>query len=234
MSIPPAAAHEEGARRHERMPRKRAARTHAASDDAGRARKRTRIIHAAHRCFAQGGFHETTIDTICETVGISKGAFYWYFSGKQAVFSAILERWAERVESTMARQFKDALAGDDPTAAMTRALEMEARRGRMIMPIWLEFLSRVGRADDVRDGLAKLHRRIRRFVTDLLLPTLPDTFDDADRDAVSTMVLACFIGLVAQELVEPERARSRDTVRRFMRVLEYFVEQHSGKAPRAD
>ncbi len=185
--------------------------------------KRAQIRNAAYKCFSQGGYHKTSVDRICATLGISKGSFYWYFNGKQAVFTSILEDWAGRVETNMARQFAAALGDPDPDASMTNALVKEARRGRYIMPIWLEFIAQATRVPKLREGVAGFHERIRQFIKGVLTPVFPDDFSEEDRDALALVILAGFIGIVAQELVDPKRANSKETLRRFMEILKYYT-----------
>lgn len=192
--------------------------------------KRSEIRNAAYRCFSQGGYHKTSVDRICATLGISKGSFYWYFNGKQAVFTSILDDWAGRVETNMARQFEAAMVDPDPDTSMTNALVKEARRGRYIMPIWLEFIAQATRVPKLREGVAGFHERIRQFIKGVLAPAFPEDFSEEDRDALSLVILAGFMGIVAQELVDPKRANSKETLRRFMEILKYYTSREPAVA----
>lgn len=62
------------------------------------------ILNAAVACFADNGFHETTMQAIGLRAGISAGAVYRYFSGKDAIIEASWRRDQE------ARQARYALA----------------------------------------------------------------------------------------------------------------------------
>ncbi|HTO52797.1 MAG TPA: helix-turn-helix domain-containing protein [Myxococcota bacterium] len=68
---------------------------------AGRVRRRApeasrdAILDAALRCFAKRGYHETSVDDIAARARLSKGAVYWHFSGKRALFLALLDRALE-------------------------------------------------------------------------------------------------------------------------------------------
>ena len=58
------------------------------------ARKRTRntkgkIIEAAWRLFYRQGYDDTTVEEIIERSGTSKGSFYHYFDGKDALLSSL-------------------------------------------------------------------------------------------------------------------------------------------------
>lgn len=59
--------------------------------DTHRAR-REHILDAALACFVRGGFHATTMQSICREAGISPGALYVYFDSKEALIAGLCER----------------------------------------------------------------------------------------------------------------------------------------------
>jgi AcrR family transcriptional regulator len=68
--------------------------------------RRLQIIEAACICFARKGFHASTIQEICSTAGLSAGAVYSYFSGKNELIHALVN---ESVKSNEAL-FKEVAA----------------------------------------------------------------------------------------------------------------------------
>jgi AcrR family transcriptional regulator len=54
--------------------------------------RRSRILDAAVACFGRKGFHATTISDICREAGISHGAVYRYFPGKEKIIEATHRR----------------------------------------------------------------------------------------------------------------------------------------------
>ena len=48
---------------------------------------KSRIVDAAWHLFYRQGYDDTTIDDIIEESGTSKGSFYHYFEGKDALLS---------------------------------------------------------------------------------------------------------------------------------------------------
>jgi len=52
------------------------------------ARRRAEILGAASRCFAEHGFHATSMDAIAEAAGVSLGLVYRYFANKEALILA--------------------------------------------------------------------------------------------------------------------------------------------------
>jgi AcrR family transcriptional regulator len=82
--------------------------------DTQRAR-REHILDAALTCFARGGFHATTMQSICREAHISPGALYVYFDSKEALIAGLCERdraeFAERLAKLAdAPNFLEALA----------------------------------------------------------------------------------------------------------------------------
>lgn len=57
-----------------------------------------KIISAAWKLFYDKGYEETTVDDIVELSGTSKGSFYHYFNGKDALLSSLSIVFDERYE----------------------------------------------------------------------------------------------------------------------------------------
>ena len=50
---------------------------------------KSRIVSAAWRLFYEKGYDDTTVDEIIAEAGTSKGSFYHYFEGKDALLSSL-------------------------------------------------------------------------------------------------------------------------------------------------
>ena len=50
------------------------------------------ILEAATRIFTREGYHGATVKAIAQEAGVATGTVYLYFSSKEAVFSALMER----------------------------------------------------------------------------------------------------------------------------------------------
>jgi HlyD family secretion protein len=56
------------------------------------AARREHILDAAERCFAERGFHSTSMHDICRAAAVSPGALYTYFSSKEQLIAGICDR----------------------------------------------------------------------------------------------------------------------------------------------
>ncbi len=60
-----------------------------------------KIVKAAWDLFYRNGYEDTTIEEIIELSGTSKGSFYHYFKGKDALLSSLSYLFDERYEELM-------------------------------------------------------------------------------------------------------------------------------------
>ena len=67
----------------------------------GDTERESRILDAANDLITHYGYDKTTVDEIAREAGISKGAVYLHFKGKEALFEALLLRESERVMDDM-------------------------------------------------------------------------------------------------------------------------------------
>ncbi|MBP48285.1 MAG: hypothetical protein CMH53_10145 [Myxococcales bacterium] len=189
------------------------------------AEKRNQIRKSAYQCFRDGGFHETTVDTICARANISKGSFYWHYPSKQDVFVDILETWTREVMDQLYEQFEDAVMDEDYLVEVTEALAREIRRGRAIVPLWLEFTVHATREPLIREALAKFYRRARTAIAEMLRPALEPHRSEAQIKGIAACIFGAYCGLIIQDLSDPERADATVSVRHFMTAIGPTFEQ---------
>lgn len=59
---------------------------------------RSKIVSAAWELFYEHGYDDTTVDDIVDRSGTSKGSFYHYFAGKDALLSSLSTLFDEKYE----------------------------------------------------------------------------------------------------------------------------------------
>ena len=62
---------------------------------------RGRIVAAAWKLFYEQGYEDTTVEEIIDESGTSKGSFYHYFNGKDALLSTLAYLFDEKYEELM-------------------------------------------------------------------------------------------------------------------------------------
>jgi AcrR family transcriptional regulator len=53
-------------------------------------------VEAALQLIAEAGLGGLTVDTLASRLGVTKGSFYWHFTGRSDLLAAALARWEER------------------------------------------------------------------------------------------------------------------------------------------
>ncbi|MSP92868.1 MAG: TetR/AcrR family transcriptional regulator [Myxococcales bacterium] len=201
------------------LPADRARQSPARSAPASADSRKEELLHAAWHLFRDNGFDQTSVDDICAAAGASKGAFYWHYDSKQAVFLDILEGWTRDIVDQMMGQFLQAVRSADAIAETTLALEREIRRGRVIVPLWIDFTIHARHDAKVREALAQFYRRARSAIADLLRPEVADRLDDAGLQGLAATVFGAYCGLMIQEMVDPDGVNAQAAVQRFMGML---------------
>ena len=63
---------------------------------------RGRIVEAAWRLFYDQGYEDTTVEEIIESSQTSKGSFYHYFDGKDALLSTLSDLFDQKYQDLQA------------------------------------------------------------------------------------------------------------------------------------
>ena len=78
-------------------------------------------LDAAFQAVVDGGFDNVRVLVIAQTLGVTRGSFYWHFNDHADLVSSLIERWRKReVELDRALQLD---ATDDPKADLEHLLE---------------------------------------------------------------------------------------------------------------
>ena len=62
---------------------------------------RRAILDAAELVFQEHGVSRTTLDEIAKAAGVTRGAVYWHFTNKAALFDALIQRVFESLEARL-------------------------------------------------------------------------------------------------------------------------------------
>jgi AcrR family transcriptional regulator len=174
--------------------------------DTYRADRRHAILEAAVACFDRRGLHATTTDDIAAEAGLSAGALYRYFDGKEAIVEAIAaERHARELELLLA-----ASAVEDPRAGIAGFVDDyfawistpdERRRRRVNVHVWAEALANPRVAAIVREGIAPTADAARLVEGAVASGALPA---HVEPQGFVHVVLALLQGFMLQAAWDPE------------------------------
>lgn len=172
---------------------------------------RADLIAAADRLFTGNGFHATSLDTIADEAGYTKGAVYSNFDSKEDVFFAVYERRAEHGIAEYEREIAAAAAGGTGFEAL--ALAAARRRGHDDgwLAVFFEFWAHVVRRPALRARFAKIHTRAQMPLVAALERHADDHGYVLPDDPRKLMVAlyAMLLGLSLERLIVPELVDER-------------------------
>jgi AcrR family transcriptional regulator len=164
------------------------------------------VLAAAREVFAERGLAGATLDDVAGAAGLTKGAVYSNFAGKDDLILALMEdRVADRIEAVAAAF---AAAGSstggvrDAGATLIASVHADADWQRL----FIEFWARAMRDDGLRDVLVERRRALRRTIAQALERGAAEhglrLAMPADHLAVT--ILALSNGLAIESLLDPD------------------------------
>jgi len=171
-----------------------------------KARTRTLLLDAAAQEFARKGFAGASVDDIAERAGFSVGALYSNFAKKEDLF---LELLAGRSGHQLA-EAAQIVADQDSSVqerrqALGRLLVAAADKDVDLAPLQAEFWLYAVRRPEIQEQLSSQFRTTRDTLAESLAAWARDRGRPGDLplDALSTVVLALFQGLVQLRRTDP-------------------------------
>jgi AcrR family transcriptional regulator len=162
------------------------------------------LLKAAAETFAERGFERATMDEIAERVGLSKGALYYRYRGKEDLFIALLE---ERCRAYI-RQLDAAFSGGSATgggwATMAQRF-LAVVRDEQWPRLFFEFISYASRSPGAKHELAKRTRGLRAALASVIERQAREAGVDLriSPQAVALGISALCNGLAVERLADP-------------------------------
>ena len=181
---------------------------------------RSRLLQAAESCFAQSGYDRTSVATICQAAGVSKGAFYHHFSSKQEIFLELLNRWITGMNAQLLTLSDDSANIPDRLLSMTAMLEIVRGSVGESFPIYLEFWTQASRDPEMWQATSEPYRRYRDFFAGMISAGIDEgSLRPVDPKTGASIIVALAVGLLVQGLFDPEGADWENVSEQGMKVL---------------
>jgi AcrR family transcriptional regulator len=152
--------------------------------------RKEQILEAAIEVFARSGFHGARMDDIAKQAGLSKGALYWYFDGKDAIIQGIMDRMFAREFEQMGTFIDADIPAKDK---LERYLELaldDIAHFESLMPIMYEFWAMLLRKKRVKEVLGSYYQSF----FDIAIPIIQQGIDNGEFREVSAEDVAVTIG----------------------------------------
>jgi AcrR family transcriptional regulator len=124
------------------------------------------ILTTAFKLFFEKGFKEVTMNELVRATGLSKGAFYHYFSSKEELYEVTLDKYIGSYLQNFSLEYDDDLTLRENLiqlfsrfAYITTELKETLHRKEFGMANYLLFLQEAMKKEEFRDKLEKYNTR---------------------------------------------------------------------------
>lgn len=160
-----------------------------------------RLLSAARRVLARGGYAGLTLEAITAEAGENKAAIRYHFGGKDALITTLVE-WLDHDDSA---KLLDSLAkeeGEDARLGLLLRLQREACRSQDENLMFFDLLPHILRDPALRGRLGELYQWYRDLDRSVMVP---GTDEEAPADAAQLSALAVAVsdGLMLQCAADP-------------------------------
>ena len=168
---------------------------------------RARILQAAGESFARCGYDATGVAEICRRAGVTKGAFYYHFSSKQALFLELLDRWLAGLDTQLEAARAGAETVPEGLLQMAGMVQQVFQVAGGQLPIFLEFLTQAAHDPAVWQATIAPYRRYRDFFASMIEAGIAEgTLRPVDPEVVAQVIVSLAVGLVLQGLLDSHGA----------------------------
>jgi len=171
-----------------------------------RAQTRERLLRAAGEVFAERGYDRASLDDVATAAGLTKGAVYSSFAGKDDLFYALMrERIGERLRLVAEAVERQATVRDIARdAGSDLAQLMSSQRDWHLL--FIEFWARAVRDPELRGEFARERRSVRGLIAQSLEERAAETEINlpAPAEQLAVAVLALSNGIAIEHLADPD------------------------------
>jgi AcrR family transcriptional regulator len=166
----------------------------AAKDPEG---TRGRIVEAALSVFSRKGYHDTSVDEIVWESRTSKGAVYFHFPNKQALFLSLVDKFADLLERRVTEAISAETTGIRRVSAALQACLETFGRYRPLAKIML--VQAVGLGAIFEEKRLEVHQR---FV-ELIRVNLDQAIAEGDVAPIDSEVVAtAWMGAINEVVIQ--------------------------------
>ena len=172
-------------------------------------------MDAAVQQFSRTGYEAAAVNDICQSAGVSKGAFYHHFPSKQQLFLAIIEDWLKTIDAQLFTQAGD--VGNVPQS-LNRMAKMlgfvfEAASGQL--PMFLEFMVQASRDQAVWDATIAPYRRYQGLFEEMIEKGQGEGSirPEVNAQTTSWVLISLAVGILLQGVIDPNMADWNEVTR---------------------
>jgi AcrR family transcriptional regulator len=177
---------------------------------AGRPRKggpsaRDALMDSAATVIAKRGYSESSVNSIVEAAGLSKGTFYWHFKSKEELFLALVEERIDRPLRSLMEITRTAPARTATAPTVSRGLADLFAGRRELLLLLQEYWAAALRSAPVRRRYRRRQKALNKTLADALRARHRETGVPLTlpAESLATAFIALAEGLAIEAILRP-------------------------------
>jgi|TARA_Y100000031_G_C8125669_1_gene340368 AcrR family transcriptional regulator len=131
-------------------------------------KRKEQILDAALNVIVRNGYHQSRMDDIVSTSGLSKGAIYWYYKSKKDVYLDLVNHWVIRYSDTLMELSQDGVSASDQLQNLFHTFFDQFEKDPVVFKALLEFWSLAGRDNDFNLKLEKVTHNFIQYIESII------------------------------------------------------------------
>jgi AcrR family transcriptional regulator len=182
-----------------------------------------RILKQAIRLFLEKGYHGTSINDITEATGITKGALYWHYKGKEDLLTKIIRKWEKDFLDRLIREVSDVNEkAIDRFEKMFRHTAAFAYYNRELCVSFGTLAAElVGAHHRIEPEIRRIYKKYQKFLSDLIIQGKKEKIfkKELNTDLTALATVAFNYGILTHWSMNKDEINGEAFVRTFKKIM---------------
>ena len=130
--------------------------------------RKEQILDAALHVIVQNGYHQSRMDDIVSTSGLSKGAIYWYYKSKKDVYLDLVNHWVVRYSNSLIKLTQKNISSSEQLKILFETFFHQFEKDPIVFKALLEFWSLAGRDTEFNIKLEKVTYNFIQYIESII------------------------------------------------------------------
>jgi len=130
--------------------------------------RKEQILDPALHVIVQNGYHQSRMDDIVLTSGLSKGAIYWYYKSKKDMYLDLVNHWVIRYSNSLLKLPQEDISSGEQLKNLFETFFKQFEKDPIVFKALLEFWSLAGRDTDFKIKLEKVTQNFIHYIESII------------------------------------------------------------------
>ena len=130
--------------------------------------RKEQILDAALLVIVENGYHQSRMDDIVSTSGLSKGAIYWYYKSKKDVYLDLVNHWVVRYSNSLLKLTQKNISSSEQLKNLFETFFHQFEKDPIVFKALLEFWSLAGRDAEFNIKLEKVTYNFIQYIESII------------------------------------------------------------------